>query len=429
MNKLSVGSTFLRKQDMWFVLLFLGVLPLSAQNLLPDGSFEKLFSTSCRQPDESFGQHQFWYSLNASPDLFKNNCSIDETRSIFWDASLKSYHGNNFVGVSSRWNSNATYVSEGIATPLNQPLEGGKTYFFEMAVRNRGGFQGLDETIARCALKPNQHLDIYLSKDSIFISNDFSFGTASINARLVAVLDSEAITSTLKGNWEVVSTCFEAEAGEQYLAIVMPLGTFGDLPPCAAQASSGVFRSFYYNLDDVQLAASPNRIIRKVSFCENEAATVNLPDLFSDEASLANATLIWEDGGQEELRNFDSAGTYAAEAVLPCGVVPLEIELEPKFCESVFFAPSAFSPNGDGQNDSFQLQFPADVEVKDFNLAVFDRWGNKVFQSQDAAHGWDGKANNVTLSTGIYAWQVSCVFVTLKGEIQVLESGSLMLMR
>ncbi|NJL76625.1 MAG: gliding motility-associated C-terminal domain-containing protein [Saprospiraceae bacterium] len=429
MNQPFVQSTFLHKQNMWFMLLFLGGLPLSAQNLLPDGSFEKLLETSCQQPDKNFEQHQFWYALNASPDLFKNNCPIDETRSIFWDAALRSYHGNNFVGISSRWNSNATYVSEGIATSLNSTLEDGKTYFLEMAVRNRGGFQGLDETIARCALKPNQHLDIYLSKDSIFITNDFSFGTASINARLVAVLNSEVITSTLKGNWEVISTCFEAQAGEKYLAIVMPLGTFGDLPACAAQASSGVFRSFYYNLDDVQLTASPNRITRKVSFCENEVTTVNLLDLFGDETSLSDATFVWEDGEQQLSRTFEIAGTYAAQAILPCGIVPLEIELQPKFCESIFFAPTAFSPNGDGQNDSFQLQFPADIEIKDFNFSVFDRWGNKVFQSHDVAQSWNGTANKADLSTGIHAWQVSCRLVTLKGEIQILESGSVMLIR
>jgi gliding motility-associated-like protein len=408
-------------------LIGLLFLQLPAQNLLPDGSFEKLVRSTCKQPDEHFEQSQYWYPLNASPDLFKNNCTVDETRSIFWKASLKSYDGDNFAGISSRWNSNATYVSEGIATPLQIPLEAGKTYFFEMAIRNRGGFQGLDETVARCALKPEQHIDVYLSTDSIAITNDFSFGTASINGRLVAVLNSEPIASTFEGDWNVISTCFEAQAGEKYLAVVMPLGTFGALPPCAAQASSGVFRSFYYHLDDVQLTASPNQIEETLAFCKNESITVNVLELFT-QPSLQSAEFIWEDDSRELIREFSEAGIYTLQAVLPCGVIPLVIKLEEKLCEPTFFVPDVFSPNEDGINDTFQSSFPSNFEVQHFNLSIFDRWGNLVFQSNDPQVAWDGTSKNQKLSAGIYLWICTCELVSIKETIRILKSGTVGLM-
>lgn len=55
-----------------------------------------------------------------------------------------------------------------------------------------------------------------------------------------------------------------------------------------------------------------------------------------------------------------------------------------------FYIPNAFSPNNDGINDTF---FPKGIFISQFEMTIFDRWGNSVFFSDDFHKPWDGKAN------------------------------------
>lgn len=57
-----------------------------------------------------------------------------------------------------------------------------------------------------------------------------------------------------------------------------------------------------------------------------------------------------------------------------------------------FFAPNAFTPNGDGHNDFFNV-YGEGIDNSTFELWVFDRWGNMVFSSDDINKGWNGTRN------------------------------------
>lgn len=56
----------------------------------------------------------------------------------------------------------------------------------------------------------------------------------------------------------------------------------------------------------------------------------------------------------------------------------------------IIFAPSAFTPNGDGVND---VWFPKGIGISDnnYDLFIFNRWGELIFESHDKNFGWDGK--------------------------------------
>lgn len=55
------------------------------------------------------------------------------------------------------------------------------------------------------------------------------------------------------------------------------------------------------------------------------------------------------------------------------------------------YIPTAFSPNEDGNNDTFAAKGRYIVQ---FNLEVYDRWGNVIFESQDLDKGWNGTASD-----------------------------------
>ncbi len=66
------------------------------------------------------------------------------------------------------------------------------------------------------------------------------------------------------------------------------------------------------------------------------------------------------------------------------------IVIEPDF---LFFIPNAFSPNDDGINDIFSGK---GIFIKEYEMSIFDRWGNMIFFSDDLNKGWGGKANHGT---------------------------------
>jgi gliding motility-associated-like protein len=65
--------------------------------------------------------------------------------------------------------------------------------------------------------------------------------------------------------------------------------------------------------------------------------------------------------------------------------------------------PSAFSPNGDGNNDLLSVL----GSITDIDFAIYNRWGQLVFRTNDRAKGWDGKFNGVDLNPGVFAYRLS----------------------
>ncbi|MFN8300206.1 MAG: gliding motility-associated C-terminal domain-containing protein [Chitinophagales bacterium] len=86
--------------------------------------------------------------------------------------------------------------------------------------------------------------------------------------------------------------------------------------------------------------------------------------------------------------------------------------------------PTAFSPNGDGTNDKFRV---LNKDVTKLSLQVFNRWGEKVFETSDPHEGWDGIYKGVEQEMGVYIWQ--CQY-RLNGQTKTnLAKGNVTLLR
>ncbi len=87
------------------------------------------------------------------------------------------------------------------------------------------------------------------------------------------------------------------------------------------------------------------------------------------------------------------------------------------------YVPNVFSPNGDGNNDSFKI-FPGSGVAKVDYLKIYDRWGSLIFEqiNPDAnALAWDGQSKNQLLGTGNYSWVLSIQLVNGKRELLMGE--------
>jgi len=86
--------------------------------------------------------------------------------------------------------------------------------------------------------------------------------------------------------------------------------------------------------------------------------------------------------------------------------------------------PNAFSPNEDGVNDNFIANnIPSDAT---FLLVVYNRWGQKVFETKNIDVVWDGTFNNQKQPLGVYVWLLQ--FQQIDGAIQQLK-GNVTLVR
>ena len=89
-----------------------------------------------------------------------------------------------------------------------------------------------------------------------------------------------------------------------------------------------------------------------------------------------------------------------------------------------YYLPNAFSPNGDGANDVFRVK--AGDYPKSFSLLVFNRFGQKVFESANVDNGWNGNIGGNPAPTGAYIFVI--VATTSSGTL-VKRQGTVMLVR
>ncbi len=92
----------------------------------------------------------------------------------------------------------------------------------------------------------------------------------------------------------------------------------------------------------------------------------------------------------------------------------------------VVFVPNVFSPNNDGSNDFFQIFGTLD-QIAFMEIQIFNRWGEKVFESSDHHFGWDGTYKGENAPQGIYTYQLKLTY--MNGERDELRKGSLTLLR
>lgn len=85
--------------------------------------------------------------------------------------------------------------------------------------------------------------------------------------------------------------------------------------------------------------------------------------------------------------------------------------------------PNAFSPNGDGVNDVLSVLGQGIVKM---NFIVYNRYGQKVFESSDQTQGWDGTFEGKKINGGVFAWYLEYTLIsgqngTLKGNVTLMR--------
>ena len=139
----------------------------------------------------------------------------------------------------------------------------------------------------------------------------------------------------------------------------------------------------------VQLIATPNP---NYSYEWSPANTLNDP-LISNPLAMPMETTTYTVTVTDETgcTNTASSNIFVRPAV--CG---------PPF----IFVPTAFTPNGDGENDVLYVRGNF---ISTMTFTIYDRWGDKVFETNNKDIGWDGTRNGKELSSGVFGYYLRAV--------------------
>ncbi|NJO90876.1 MAG: PKD domain-containing protein, partial [Chloroflexia bacterium] len=175
--------------------------------------------------------------------------------------------------------------------------------------------------------------------------------------------------------------------------------------------------------------------------------TVLLPNqaVYCNNLTLDGEYYIWDFGDDSEVSTdpdpshyYTKAGTYNIslkaytenECFDDTTITDAVTVLEPGFVKF----PSAFKPNTTGPSDGTWTRRDETNDVfhavhrgvDEFKLEIFNRWGEKVFESNDPSIGWNGYVNGKLASQDVYVWKVSGKYIN---GVQFKKAGDLTLIR
>jgi gliding motility-associated-like protein len=148
--------------------------------------------------------------------------------------------------------------------------------------------------------------------------------------------------------------------------------------------------------------------------------------LFTDQSQDA-VEWLWNfgDGGvstsQNPMHTYSEEGVYTISLTITDknGCVSTIEYGQFRVYEPSLYIPTVFTPNGDGSNDMFEVSYDG---TKNYSLVVMDRWGRKVFESQNVNSMWDGKGpGGSALPEGTYYYALKIGEDLTKGNVTLLR--------
>ena len=235
----------------------------------------------------------------------------------------------------------------------------------------------IDENVG-CAPYTVTFQDSSKASTSILYQWDFGDGNGSN-------LASPTHTYVNPGTYDVTLTIYITEGCTDTLMLYRPAYVIVNPTPTAAVTVTPVKTSIYEPLVEViDLQAQPG---------ENFYTDMGDGVTYNNQPHVYHQ---YRDTGTYILRhvvynNYDCADT--AKVTVRINPVPL------------IFAPNAFSPNGDGDND---IYLPSIVGSREYEIYIYSRWGEVVFHTEDPREGWNGQLNNngEAMPVGVYTFAI-----------------------
>lgn len=160
-------------------------------------------------------------------------------------------------------------------------------------------------------------------------------------------------------------------------------------------------------------ALPPPGLVPDTSLCPPNIWVLPLPD---------SAYQYRLDGQRRSLPiAVNQPGNYRLSVSQACDSAEYAFRVDQESCAPELFIAKAFSPNGDGLNDRFSLK---GEQPDEFEIRIFNRWGQQVFYSRDFSESWEGRYRDEAVS-GTFQYKV---YYQLRGY-EIFRTGVVRVLR
>lgn len=162
------------------------------------------------------------------------------------------------------------------------------------------------------------------------------------------------------------------------------------------------------------------------------STTIMTPQILFTDLSMGASYWMYDFGDNESSmlqspeHEYSDSGTYMVTQIVynnfGCSdTVSYPVRIDAEF---TYYIPNAFTPNDDGENDIFNGKGEG---IKNFEMLIFDRWGNPVFKTDNPGQGWNGHhASGAEAQIDVYVYRFTIVDIldeehVLMGHVSLIR--------
>ena len=213
------------------------------------------------------------------------------------------------------------------------------------------------------------------------------------------------------------------------LAIIPPFVTKISKTICAGDSYNGYIATGIYTDTLVTINGCDSIVTLQLTVSGGPSPLLGADTTLCDGDSLrlypgSFASYRWQDGSALDHFTIGKPGLYSVTVTDSCGSASDEIIVTGQQVCDIYF-PKAFTPNNDGLNDLFRIL--GANNISDFRLTIYNRWGEKVFETFDYSKGWNGTHNRQSLPSQTFIW--NCEYRIQGGSQRINQKGMVTLIR
>ncbi len=338
--------------------------------------------------------------------------------------SVQGTGGNGSQYYTFTWKENGIVIGTGTSIEVN-PETSGTQYCVELT--EQCGSPSTDSCMM--ITFPTPIVPIYVSnKPYSCLPGDLIFTLDSLNMvnfdyddpiDSVVVEYGNGQTGTVYGTDSIHYIYTEAGIYTMNVTVTSELG-------CVTTATfAGIANIIANPVADFTFSANPTTIFETVVKMQDKSSpnvvnwTWSSPGSTPNNSTYQNPTFHYPEG---------VVATYPVQLIVetPEGCVDTTVRILSVISDIIFYAPNAFTPDGDEFNQSWKF-YVSGIDEYNFELLIFNRWGEIIWETHDVNSTWDGTYNGQPVTTGAYTWiaRVKDVYTdakkTFNGAINILK--------
>ena len=371
-----------------------------------------------------------------------NDYSTPDTQPGFWGINPPASHGNTYVSLFTRGLGgfiNDGYA-EGIGAPLLKPMEVNNCYnvsidlaFFSKAIfiGTFGDIVTYENPVALNVWGGSTECgkDVLLYRSIPITHEDWKTYSFTINPEKPLVyltLEASYVSdinygSILVDNIRIESSSLDlgadkilCQGSDLILNVPIPGSSIqwntGSTEPTIRITESGIYSVRVEKGGCILKDSIVVQYLEPLTVALGKDTTLCPGDILTLNVQTARGNYAWNTGATNPILTVTEEGTYHVTVKNGCEEAEDAIDVsfdEVRCCNLT--APNIFTPNGDSLNELFEIT--SESTLQQFNLTIYNRWGNIVFESEELKDFWDGtSAGERKAAAGVYYWiaTISC---------------------